>query len=597
MGVANLPKPSMYLPNAFREDNLETLHSLIRAHPLATLITAGHGGLLANLVPFTLVEGGEKGILRAHIAKANDQVDALRSGAETLVVFQGTEAYITPSWYASKQEHGRVVPTWNYVVVQAHGTPRVVDDGEWLLTQIHHLTTTQEQKRSAPWSLSDAPELFISAQIKAIIGIEIPISTIEGKWKVSQNRSAADRQGVEKGLREEGISEEMARLVAQGGTLPPSSKAEHHAADASSVESWLVSGGRERQPGTPLNVPLYPASNFVLGDRRAYARDDGTPGWEALEELVGGLEGGSAVAFASGMAGIAAIFDQLPVGSVVALPDDCYQGVTGLAEAGQRRGRWTVRRIAVTDTAGWIEACSVADLIWLESPSNPLLTVADLDIICAAPRKPGAILGVDNTFATPLNQRPLALGADVAVQSVTKFIGGHSDLLCGVVTVRDTALLSALHQARELTGATPGTLETFLAVRGARTLAVRLHRAQSNAMTLAERIASHPEVTVTRYPGLASHSTHEAARRQLKGFGTIISFDVRGGAEAADAVCARLRLIQHATSLGAVESTIERRASIPGQEHLPPGLLRLSVGIEGVEDLWTDLTQALNGKS
>jgi len=155
----------------------------------------------------------------------------------------------------------------------------------------------------------------------------------------------------------------------------------------------------------------------VLGERRAYSRDDATPGWEALEEIVGGLEGGSSVSFASGMAGIAAIFDRLLTGSVVALPDDCYQGVAGLAAAGQTRGRWTVHRIAVADTARWIEMCGVADLIWLESPSNPLLAVADLDLICAAPRKPGAILGVDNTFATPLNQRPLALGADAALQS------------------------------------------------------------------------------------------------------------------------------------------------------------------------------------
>lgn len=371
---------------------------------------------------------------------------------------------------------------------------------------------------------------------------------------------------------------------------------QHSAADEASIESWLVSAGRDRHPGAPLNIPPFPASNFVLGERRAYSRDDGTPGWEALEELVGGLEGGSSLAFASGMAGIAAIFDQLSVGSVIALPDDCYQGVAGLADVGQGRSRWTVRRIPVTDTASWLEACRTADLIWLESPSNPLLKVADLDVICASPRKPGAILGVDNTFATPVNQRPLSLGADVAVQSVTKFIGGHSDLLCGVVTVRDNALLRSLHHARELAGATPGTLETFLAVRGARTLAVRLERAQHNAMILAERIESHSEVTVTRYPGLASHPTHEAAKRQLKGFGTIISFDVRGGAEAADAVCARLRLIQHATSLGAVESTMERRANIPGQEHLPAGLLRLSVGIESVEDLWSDLDRALHSK-
>ncbi len=360
-----------------------------------------------------------------------------------------------------------------------------------------------------------------------------------------------------------------------------------------SVESWVVSAGRDRRPGSPLNVPPWPASNFVLGDGRVYSRDDGTPGWEALEEIIGGLEGGSSLAFASGMAGVAAIFDQLSTGSIIALPDDCYQGVAALARAGQHRGRWTVQRLAVSDTARWIDICGVADLIWLESPSNPLLTVADLDAICAAARKPGAILAVDNTFATPLNQRPLALGADVSVQSVTKFIGGHSDLLGGAITVRDANLLAALRESRELAGATPGTLETFLAVRGARTLALRLERAQYNAMILAERLARHSNVAVTRYPGLSSHPTHDSARRQLKGFGTIISFDVRGDASTADAVCTGLKLIQHATSLGAVESTIERRARIPGQEHLPPTLLRLSVGIEGVEDLWIDLDRAL----
>ena len=324
-----------------------------------------------------------------------------------------------------------------------------------------------------------------------------------------------------------------------------------------------------------------------------YSRSEGTPGWAALEEIIGGLEGGSSVCFASGMAGIAAIFDQLPTGSVIVLPDDCYQGVVGLAQAGQKRGRWTVRRIAMADTSAWVEICGVADLLWLESPSNPLLAVADLDIICAARRKPGALLGVDSTFATPLNQRPLALGADFAVQSVTKFIGGHSDLLGGAVSVRDASLLAGLRQARELAGATPGTLETFLAVRGARTLALRLERAQSNASILAERLAQHPGVVLTRYPGLATHPTHAAARRQLKGFGTIISFDVRGSTRAADAVCCGLRLIQHATSLGGVESTIERRAGIPGQEHLPATLLRLSVGIEAVEDLWADLDRVL----
>lgn len=359
------------------------------------------------------------------------------------------------------------------------------------------------------------------------------------------------------------------------------------------LESWLVTAGRSSEPGAPLNVPLVPASNFIIGRGREYARDDGTPTWEALEELVGGLEAGRAVAFASGMAAIAAVFDQLPAGSTVVLPDDCYQGVAGLVSAGAQRGRWTVRRVALHDTPGWIDACKSADLVWLESPSNPLLGVADLEAICAAPRKAGAVVAVDNTFATPLNQRPLEFGATVSLQSATKFIGGHSDLLAGVATTKDEAFWHALKKSRELTGATPGTMECFLAVRGARTMALRLQRAQASAMALADRLQAHPLVELARYPGLASHPTHATAKRVLKGYGTIISFDVRGGAEAADAVCRHVGLIRHATSLGAVESTMERRAAIPGQAHLPPSLLRLSVGIEDVEDLWNDLHAAL----
>ena len=359
------------------------------------------------------------------------------------------------------------------------------------------------------------------------------------------------------------------------------------------LESWLISAGRDSTPGAPLNVPLVPASNFILGGERAYSRDDGTPTWEALEEIVGGLESGKAVAFASGMAAIAAVFDQLAAGAVVVLPDDCYQGVAGLAATGAEKGRWKVQRVAVDDTAGWIRACATADLIWLESPSNPLLTVADLEAICAAPRKKGTVVAVDNTFATPLNQQPLAFGATVSLQSATKFIGGHSDLLSGIATTRDDAFWQALRKSRELTGATPGALEAFLAVRGTRTLALRLKRGQQTAQMLAERLESHRSITCVRYPGLPSHSTHAVARRVLKGFGTIISFDVLRGAEDADAVCRKVRLIRHATSLGAVETTIERRAAIPGQEHLPPSLLRLSVGIEDADDLWSDLDSAL----
>ena len=359
------------------------------------------------------------------------------------------------------------------------------------------------------------------------------------------------------------------------------------------LESWLVSAGRSSEPGDPLNVPPIPASNFIIGSGRAYSRDEGTPTWEALEEVIGGLESGQAVAFASGMAAIAAVFDQLAAGAVVVIPDGCYQGVGSLAAAGVERHRWSLQRVAVDDTEGWIRCCGVADLIWLESPSNPLLIVADLEAVCVAPRKPGAIVAVDNTFATPLNQQPLEFGATVSLQSATKFIGGHSDLLAGVATTKDDALSHALRKSRELTGATPGTLEAFLAVRGARTLALRLQRGQQTAMMLAERLEQHALVTCVRYPGLPTHPTHATAKRVLKGFGTIISFDLRGRAEFADEVCRNISLIRHATSVGGVESTMERRAAVLGQEYLPPSLLRLSVGIEDADDLWADLDAAI----
>jgi cystathionine gamma-synthase len=361
--------------------------------------------------------------------------------------------------------------------------------------------------------------------------------------------------------------------------------------------SWLVSAGRPEQPGEPLNVPLVPVSNYLLGGpgegHREYSRDSGTPTWEALEQIVGGLEGGQALAFASGMAAVAAVFDQLDCGARVALPQDCYQGVVQLANDGARKGRLRVERVAVEDTAAWIESALSCDLLWLESPSNPLLAVADLAAICAAPRKPGCLLAVDNTFATPLNQRPLERGADISMHSATKFIGGHSDLLAGVLVARDPGLYASLRRSRTLCGATPGALEAWLAVRGARTLALRFERAQQSAARLAEWLSGQLQVETVRYPGLSNHPQHATAAAQLDGFGTMISFDVKGGAEAADAVCRALRLIRHASSLGAVESTMERRAANAGQEHLPPSLLRLSVGIESWEDLRDDLGQAL----
>ena len=370
-------------------------------------------------------------------------------------------------------------------------------------------------------------------------------------------------------------------------------------------ESWVVVAGRpEPHAGAPLNVPPVLASNFDLGtghiaatgqtgSARGYSRDDATPTWEALEELVGGLEGGTARAFSSGMAAIAAVFDQLPVGSTIAVPDSCYQGVAGLVAAGEQQGRWKATRLATDDTDGWMTAAGTADLIWLESPANPMLVVADLPAICAAPRKPGSLVAVDSTFATPLLQRPLDLGADVVVHSATKFLGGHSDLLLGVAIARSDELGERLRVRRELAGATPGALESYLVIRGMRTLPLRLTRSCASARQIAQSLEANPAIEIVRYPGLPEHPTHETARRFMSDFGAVMSFDVRGGAERADAICRSLRVIRHATSLGGVESTIERRAAIPGQTHLPPGLLRLSVGCEHLDDLQTDLERTL----
>lgn len=358
-------------------------------------------------------------------------------------------------------------------------------------------------------------------------------------------------------------------------------------------DTWLVAGGRPSAPGQPLNVPIVPASNFQLGDGVSYARDDATPTWLALEHLLGGLENARSIAFASGMAAISAVFELLPVGSHVIIPADCYQGVAGVADQGAIAGRWTIERIRTDATDAWLAAAPHADLTWVESPSNPLLLVADLAEIGRIERKPGSLLVVDNTFATPLNQQPLDLGADVSVQSTTKFIGGHSDLLGGSLATRNDDLYSRLRRNRMLHGATPGALESFLALRGARTLALRLERSQQTTSTLAQRLAADSRVERVRYPGLPDDPGHRLAADQLRGFGSVFSFDVAGRGVAADRVCRAMRLVRHATSLGGVESTIERRAVIQGQEHLPAGLLRMSVGIERADDLWADLDRAL----
>ncbi|WP_158813798.1 FMN-binding negative transcriptional regulator [Methylocapsa sp. S129] len=203
----------MYQPLLHRQEHLEAQHALIRSHPLGLLISHGAHGLEANSIPFLIdAQASRFGTLQAHMARANGQWRNLSEASDVLVIFQGADHYITPAWYETKRETGKVVPTWNYVMVQARGRPRVIDDAAWLRVQIEALTNRHESARSAPWAVGDAPEAFIDMQIKAIIGVEIEITDIAGKWKVSQNRPAADRVGVVAGLEE--LGDEASRTMA-----------------------------------------------------------------------------------------------------------------------------------------------------------------------------------------------------------------------------------------------------------------------------------------------------------------------------------------------------------------------------------------------
>lgn len=357
----------------------------------------------------------------------------------------------------------------------------------------------------------------------------------------------------------------------------------------------LVQAGRPgRVPGAPVNAAVYPNATYLHDTELAYGRD-GNAGWAALETALGALDGGTAVTFASGLAAATAIADLVPTGGVVVLPTVAYYGVRGIFARLEARGRLSIRWADPADTEAVLAAADGAAMVWVESVANPLMAVADVPAIAAGARARGALTVVDATFATPLRQRPLALGADVVLHSATKLIGGHSDLLLGAAVARDAGPAAALAAYRHDQGSVPGVLEAFLALRGLRTLAVRLDRAEASAGELARRLQGHPLVRSVRYPGLPGDPGHERARRVLTGgFGSMLSFETEGTAEQAEAFCAALRLVAHATSLGGVESLIERRARWAGDAGVVgPTLCRFSVGIEDVEDLWADLDRAL----
>ncbi|CAN5519766.1 aminotransferase class I/II-fold pyridoxal phosphate-dependent enzyme [soil metagenome] len=293
------------------------------------------------------------------------------------------------------------------------------------------------------------------------------------------------------------------------------------------------------------------------------------------------------------MAAVAAVLEDIGVGERVVVAQSAYVEVRRLLVERQAAGKLEVVAIDPTATDELLAAIPGAALVWIDAISNPTLDIPDLVRIAAAANQAGATLLVDATLATPMLLRPLELGADLVLHSATKYIGGHSDMLLGVVAARDPRMVERLHKARTTLGAVPGTMETFLGLRGLRTLPLRLERGQAGAALLAERLAAHPEVQRVRYPGLPSDPSHEEATRLLDGFGAMLSFEALGGTARADAICSKVRVLTHATSLGGVESLIERHSRWHAEPAVPEALLRVSVGCEHPEDLWYDLEQAL----
>ncbi|MCC9198384.1 PLP-dependent transferase [Arthrobacter sp. zg-Y820] len=384
-----------------------------------------------------------------------------------------------------------------------------------------------------------------------------------------------------------------------------------HSSANLSRETVAVSAGRPaREPDAPVNPPIVLSSTFhgtgtpAPGDR-VYGRFS-NPTWDPFEEALSELEGAAlpALVYSSGLAAVAAALSLVPVGGTLVMPRHSYQGSLLLAAGEAATGRFTVRTVDIADTNEVVAALNGSDgagaagapasMLWIESPTNPMLEVAEIDVLARAARDVGAVVVADNTFSTPLVTRPLELGADVVLHSVTKYLAGHSDVVLGALATSDGELRDRLHSYRSLHGSVGGPFEVWLALRGLRTLALRVERSQATAGILAQRLLEHPAVEAVRYPGLPGDPGHARAAKQMDGFGSIICIEVAGGAAAAEAVAENVRLWLPATSLGGVESLIERRRRQPAEPvSVPENLLRLSVGIEHAEDLWSDLSQAL----
>ena len=359
------------------------------------------------------------------------------------------------------------------------------------------------------------------------------------------------------------------------------------------TESKVVAAGRPaKQPDGALNPPIALNSTFHEGGPIGYGRY-GNETWSALEDAISTLEGGKTLLLSSGMAAISAVFSLLPEGSVVVAANNGYQGTTTLLKKLHESEKLKVRFVNLANTDETVAAIPGAQMLYLESPLNPLLEIIDLPKLIAAGKAAGCGVAVDNTLATPLLQNPLALGADIVIHSVTKYLSGHSDLILGSLSTNDSALYNRLEQSRRYGGAVAGPFEAWIALRGVRTFALRMQRSQENALELATRLSKDGRVAKVRYPGLPTDAYHQMAKSFMKGFGAMISFDVNGSVDQVDLMCNSSRLITNATSLGGVESIWERRRRWATESaSVPENLIRFSVGIENVDDLWADIEHA-----
>ncbi|WP_271680572.1 trans-sulfuration enzyme family protein [Thermomonas mangrovi] len=364
-----------------------------------------------------------------------------------------------------------------------------------------------------------------------------------------------------------------------------------------------VHAGHEPDAATgAVAPPIHLATTFrhgPAGERVAgyeYQRE-GNPTNDRLREALKALEGGEeAMTFASGMAAMSTLLESLPTGARVLFPDDCYTGLRMLfAEFLPERGIVPIE-VDMADLDAVRAACAQPlAMLWIETPSNPLLKVCDIAALAALGHAAGAVVVADNTFATPLLQRPLALGADIVMHSTTKYFGGHSDVLGGaLVFARNDALAQRVAHRLHVTGCVMAPFSAWLTLRGCRSLGARMAMHCANARAVATFLSTHPRVARVNWPGLPSHPGHAIAARQMRDFGAMLSIQLHGGRDAALAVAGRLRVFTNATSLGGCESLVEHRASVEGAHpRSPQDLLRISVGLEDAGDLVADLAQAL----